>query len=169
MTHVPPLGATSTGDAQDWMDRDNEMTRWLNQAQDRVQPDPRLRLLQLRKNFMRAAVEHPGRARTLRVIAYAQPQPNGDPGPDHARLRSYAEGTWQVKYEIHDEAPDDARPPQQRNGWLMARRLLHEGFADGVIAISRDVISPDDALYERELRWIGDQFSFVDLIIPESR
>ncbi|WP_369265242.1 hypothetical protein [Streptomyces sp. R35] len=171
MTHLPPLGATAAGGAPGWIDQDNEMTRWMNQAQNRVQPDPRLRLMRLRKNLLRTAVEGPSRTRTLRVILYTLAISNSDPEPDFARLRTYAEGVWDVRHEFHDTASrlDGAPAPQDRNGWLAVRLLLRQGAADGVIAVSRDVISPDDALYERELLWFGDHFSFVDLIIPESR
>lgn len=168
---TPRPAATAAGDARDWMDQDNAVSRWMNRDRPHIQPDPRLRLERLRKNLLRTAAEGPGRTRTLRVITYALTSPRSDPGPDHARLAAYAAGAWHVKRTLHDEAPDPHRAPapQLRNGWLTVRRLLREGAADGVIAISRDVISTDDALYERELRWIGDHFSFVDLIIPESR
>ncbi|MGI5380722.1 hypothetical protein ACQEV2_42350 [Streptomyces sp. CA-251387] len=159
-----------TQSAMDCMDWDNRTQAWLYPNRPQVQPDPRLRLERLRRNFMRAAVEGPGRTRTLRVIAYTLTTPNGHPEPDHARLRAYAEGTWDIKRAIHDEAadPNHPAPPQHRNGWLAARLLLRQGAADGVIAISRNMISPDDAQYEHELAWIGDHFSFVDLLVPES-
>ncbi|WP_406482528.1 hypothetical protein [Streptomyces sp. NBC_01615] len=171
MRRIPRLGATATGDTADWMDRDNATQRWLHRDRSHLQPDPRLRLERLRRNLMRTAAEGPGSTRTLRVITYTLIPPHGDSGPDHARLRAYAEGIWDVSHEIHDEALDAHRAPapQHRNGWLTARLLLRQGAADGLIAISRDVISPDDALYEHELLWIGDHFSFVGLIIPESR
>lgn len=105
------------------------------------------------------------------MISYTLISPGGDPEPDYVRLRTYAGGVWKIRREIHDEAADPHRAPapQHRNGWLTARLLVRQGAADGVIAISRDAISPDDALYEHELLWIGDHFSFVDLIIPEYR
>ncbi|MCX5063726.1 hypothetical protein OG895_43315 [Streptomyces sp. NBC_00201] len=171
MTRTPPPGATAPGDTTGWMDRDNATHRWLHQNGPHVQPDPRLRLERLRKNLIRAAMEGPGRTRTLRVILYTLTTSQGDPETDFTRLRAYAQDAFQIKREIHDTAsrPDRAPAPQHRNGWLAARLLMRQGAADGVIAISRHVISPDDALYERELLWIGDHFAFIDLIIPESR
>ncbi|MGW1364734.1 hypothetical protein ACWCQP_45930 [Streptomyces chartreusis] len=152
------------------MDRDNALQRGLRH-QPYLQPDPRVRLERLRKTLMRTTAEGPGRTRTLRVILYTLTLPHGDPRPDHARLRAYAEGVWDIRREIHDEVLDLRRPPapQHRNGWLTSRILLRRGVADGVLAISRNMICPDDALYEQELAWISDHFSFVDLITPESQ
>lgn len=147
-----------------------EPDRQRHQLEPCAHPDIQLGLLRLRKAFMRTAVEHAGRTRTLRVVAYAFPAAGSDPAAEHARLQAFARGAWHVKYELHDE-PTDPRSvttPQLRNGWLMARRLVRAGAADGIIAVSRDAISSDDALYEAELRWIADHFGFVDLIVPES-
>ena len=174
MTGTPHLDeATSAcSSTAGWMDLDNAWQRRLHPDQPRFQPDPRLRLRRLRKTAVRTVAEQTGQLRTLRVITYALVQPNRSPEPDHARLAEYAKdakNTWHVKYELHDETPNlQAAPdPQHRNGWLMARRLLRTGAADGVLAVSREVISPDDTSYYRELCWIGDHSSFLELLIAE--
>lgn len=168
-TPRPSQAPSACSSTAGWMDQDNAWHRRLHPDQDHFQPDPRLRLRRLRKYSVRAVAERTGRLRTLRVISYALVQPSQNPAPDHVRLAEFAKDTWNVKYELHDEVPSlqEAADPQHRNGWLMVRRLLRTGAADGVLAVSREVISPDDSSYYRELCWISDHSSFLELLVAE--
>ncbi|MFF3159321.1 hypothetical protein [Streptomyces sp. NPDC057910] len=64
--------------------------------------------------------------------------------------------------------PAGTLPPMQRKDWLMVRRYVHEGFADGVIVLNRRHISPDADEYLAQLTFLCGRPAFVALVVPET-
>ncbi|MEU0770628.1 hypothetical protein [Streptomyces albogriseolus] len=158
------LVRTTAGDTA-WMDRDNEVQR-LYTGLTPASRNPGEPLTRLRKAYLRAAVDVPGRTRTLRVATYVQTAPGGQADHTLPRLRQYAERVFEVRREIHDATGPVA--PRERNGWLLACSLLHEGFVDGIVALDQATVSPDPSLYVEELQWLGERRFFLDLLIAET-
>ncbi|MFJ8230676.1 hypothetical protein ACIQ9E_12070 [Streptomyces sp. NPDC094448] len=119
----------------------------------------------------RTALNHavflrPLSTRVPRVIGYVRTTPGTDPEPVFARLRDYARRQdWHMGHELYDTTRDT---PQESIGWLRARRLLHEGFADGVVVADRSHISDDDRAYLDEIEFIGERQCFTALLVPEA-
>ncbi|MEU6708627.1 hypothetical protein [Streptomyces wuyuanensis] len=150
------------------MDRGNEFTRFSSgSGAPGIPIAPGLRLKRLRDELNSPVFAHRPRARTRRVVAYVRTLKGGDPAPlfqvleDEASVRG-----WQVGHRLHDETGPLA--PQRSPRWLQARKLMHEGFADGVLVLDRSHISDNDAEYETELNFVADRHCFTALVVPEA-
>ncbi|MGP3954278.1 hypothetical protein [Streptomyces sp. 7N604] len=115
-----------------------------------VEVAPGLRLMRLRERFNEPVFAHRPTTRPRRVVVYVRMLSGADPAPVFEVLEQEANRCgWQVGHLFHDETGPLA--PQQSPGWLKARKLLHEGFADGVLFQDRSHINRDDAEYQTEL------------------
>lgn len=155
--------------AQDttWMDRDNESMRFLGgSATPRVQAAPNLQLKRLRERLNEPVFAHrPIRPR--RVIAYVRTLRGADSAPAFEVLaQEAAKRGWYVGHQFHDDTGPMA--PQQSPRWVQARKLMHEGFADGVLVLDRSHISRDDSEYEIELTFVAECQCFTALVVPET-
>ncbi|MFJ4342596.1 hypothetical protein [Streptomyces sp. NPDC088915] len=151
----------------DWMDRSNASRRAIRPPGTPFQSvNPAEHLQRLRISLNEQNFDHkPTRGR--RVCLYVRTLPKADPEPFFAPLRVEAARLgWQAGQEIHDSGGPQA--PQQSAGWLRVRKLIHEGFADGVIAVNRFHISRDDGEYVAELRFVHERLGVTGLITPET-
>ncbi|MFD7334901.1 hypothetical protein ACFV98_02710 [Streptomyces violascens] len=64
--------------------------------------------------------------------------------------------------------PVGTLPPRQRKDWLMARKYVYEGYADGVIVLDRRHISAVEHEYVAELEFVCGRRGFVALVVPET-
>ncbi|MFF5809747.1 hypothetical protein [Streptomyces sp. NPDC012746] len=128
---------TASADPQtyDWMDRDNALRRrWTSLGDVPVrQADPLARLLGFRTDEVRVAGEIARQSgRRLRVVRYVQTAEH-EAGTHLAALSLVAQSRrWLVRGE---PCLDMAGPAllEYRPGLSAARRLLHAGFADGLL------------------------------------
>ncbi|MGW1887771.1 hypothetical protein [Streptomyces sp. NPDC001970] len=150
------------------MDHDNKFARRFGGSVPRVGVAPGLRLKRLRDELNAPVFAHRPRTRTQRrVVAYVRTLNGVDPAPVFQVLKQEAtKRGWQVGRRLHDKTGPLA--PQQSPGWLLARRLMHEGFADGVLVLDRSHISENDAEYEEELHFVADRHCFTALVVPEA-
>jgi hypothetical protein len=149
------------------MDRDNEISYMFSSSgAPRVSVSPGLRLKRLRDRLNEPVFTvRPTRAR--RVVAYVRTWPGEAPDEAFETLRAEAARRgWKVGHELHDATGPLA--PQQSPAWRQTRKLLHEGFADGVLALDRDHISADDHAYELELAFVAERQCFTALLRPEA-
>ncbi|MDT0459163.1 hypothetical protein RM550_26180 [Streptomyces sp. DSM 41527] len=146
------------------MDRDNE---YLSYGAPRTSVAPELRLKKLRDRLNEPVFAYRPTARPRRVISYVRTRAGEDPTRLFEQLdREAARRGWHVGHRLHDD--NGAAAPQQSPDWLRARRLMHEGFADGVLAPDRDHISRDDDQYQAELAFVADSQCFTALVVPEA-
>lgn len=164
------LNTAGSGALRDtsWMDADNDFDGLLAQQSDaagRRAVPPALRLMRLRQSLNEAAFTHrPGRTR--RVVSFVRAPLDADVAPIFDELDAEAgRRGWTVSRRIRDTS-DEA--PQKSPGWLETRKVIYEGFADGVVTPSRDHISADDEKYEHEVRFVCERPGFVVLLMPEA-
>ncbi|MFD7015229.1 hypothetical protein [Streptomyces sp. NPDC059928] len=151
------------------MDIDNAYSRRYGTGGPRVSLDPGVRLRRLREALNEPALTFRSRVRSRRVITYVRTMPGIDPAPLQELLRAEAKRRgWEVRawQELVDRCGQ--RAPQASDQWRKARKMLHEGFADGVLVLDRSHISRDDAEYEVELRFVHQRMCFTALVHPES-
>ncbi|QDY77423.1 hypothetical protein [Streptomyces qinzhouensis] len=123
-------------------------------------------LTRRRTALNQAVFLRPLSTRMPRVISYVRTTPGTDPDPVFTRLRGFARlHDWHVGHELYDTAGDT---PQESIAWQRARRLMHEGFADGVVVPDRSHISGDDRAYLAEIEFVGERQCFTALLVPES-
>ncbi|WP_251016015.1 hypothetical protein [Streptomyces sp. ISL-99] len=60
-----------------------------------------------------------------------------------------------------------AGAPAARPGWCGVRQQILAGYADGVVVVTADVISPHIEEYRQELDWFEHK-GFVAVVIPEA-
>ncbi|KOU53983.1 hypothetical protein [Streptomyces sp. WM6378] len=150
------------------MDKDNDR-HWRSARAPRVPVDPGLFLKRLRNALNEPALTFRSSVRPRRVVTYVRTLPDVDPKPMQALLRvEAARRGWEVRkwHELVDACGPQA--PQACEQWLKARKLLHEGFADGVLVLDRSHISRNDPEYEVELRFVHERQCFTALVHPES-
>jgi hypothetical protein len=129
-----------------------------------VQVAPGLYLKRLRERFNEPVFAHRPTKRPPHVVAYVRTVNGVDPAPVFDALGDEASKCgWHVGHRLHDET--GLLAPQQCPNWLLARKLMHEGFADGVLVWDRSHISRDDAEYEIELNFVSDRQCFTALVV----
>ncbi|MFJ3365769.1 hypothetical protein [Streptomyces anthocyanicus] len=143
-----------------WMDRDNRLAASLEPSHRRP-PHPGLWLKRLRETGNDIALKRSGEnsTRQLRLVAYVSTRPGvgGDAHRDGdlARVRVMAEARGHyIGHYVSDQLGPQA--PSRRPGWQEARRLVQQGFADGIACLDRYAISAHNDEYELEVRWLAE-------------
>ncbi|MGI5484952.1 hypothetical protein [Streptomyces lavendofoliae] len=150
------------------MDKDTEFIDAFSRSGGRRQPvNPGTGLRLLRERLNEPVFAYRSSVRARRVVVYVRTLPHQDPAPIFAALRTEAtQRGWHVGHELHDAIGPAA--PQQCPNWLLARKFMHEGFADGVLVQDRTHISRDDDEYRHELRFVAERQCFTALLMPEA-
>ncbi|AWN24814.1 hypothetical protein [Streptomyces sp. NEAU-S7GS2] len=152
---------------KDWMDRDNEMLDLASASGVRQQPDAARRLQSLRAGNMDIVLRGiEARSRMPRVALYTLAEPGPETEAQHSALAQFAGRRFWLPDGLFSDAK--ATHPEYRTGWSLLRAHLRSGFADGVVALSRDSISSNDAEYERQLRLVGEYRHFIALVHTET-
>ncbi|WP_189765775.1 hypothetical protein [Streptomyces xanthochromogenes] len=166
---MSPISARPSTPDTSWMDVENASSRRYGSRGPRISLDSGMRLRRLREALNEPAFTFHSKVRPRRVITYVQTTPGVDPKPLQDLLRAEAvRRGWEVRawQELVDRHGPQA--PQASEQWRKARKLMHEGFADGVLVLDRSHISPDDAEYEVELWFVHQRQCFTALVNPES-
>ncbi|MEU0787780.1 hypothetical protein ABZ341_40390 [Streptomyces sp. NPDC006173] len=102
--------------------------------------------------------------RTVRVVPYALASSAEERGADHELIAAHVRATgWQVSRATFWDG-GQAPPLTERAGFGNAFRYATQGFAHGIVAISRAAIATDDTTYEYvldELRAHGVFLTFL--------
>ncbi|PNE43495.1 hypothetical protein [Streptomyces noursei] len=168
MTSQSTTRASST--LTDWMDRDNEINRWLRPNVPRVASDRLVQLMKLRREQMERRLEALRvRGRVPRIVLYARTVNGQSPDRSLAAAREFAE---RMGWQSGDQTFTDCRSlatPEDRYGWLQIKQHVTSGYADGVVALTRAAISPQLDEYETELNWFaGHSGGFIALVHAEN-
>lgn len=135
----------------------------------RVASDPDAQLMSLRCGNLESVTAHlTAGGRVPRVYLYAAV--GGEHEPRHAfpLARAFAEERgWTVVADGTIKDFYDWTSPRTRLGWAEVRRAVAQSAADGVVVLSRSVISPHRDEYEEQLDWFHDNGAFVALVTPE--
>lgn len=124
----------------------------------------RLRALRQRLNDPVLA-ERPHRQR--KVAGYLQALPGQATADVEATLRMDADRRgWDMTKVFID--PVGTLPPVRRDEWLLARKYVYEGYADGLVVLDRRHISADEHEYIAELEFVCGRWGFVALVVPET-
>ncbi|MBY8889303.1 recombinase family protein [Streptomyces sp. PTM05] len=103
----------------------------------------------------------------VKVVLYAMSCQESTLAEDLDRLETVARDRgWQVVRRYTDTSAD--AEPVLRPGWQQARGDAGSGLAHGILAVDRRAVSRADEPYERELRWLGERLTFLELLAPET-
>ncbi|WP_432001561.1 hypothetical protein [Streptomyces sioyaensis] len=154
----------------DWMDRDNEYDRMFRPDILRVATDRNLQLMALRKEQMERRLEGLRiRGRVPRVVLYARTVNGLRPDRSLVAASEFAARMeWQVAREQTFTDCLSLTAPEDRYGWLHIKQHVKSGFADGVVALTRAIISPQLNQYETELNWFATNSGFIALVHAEN-
>ncbi|MET7814233.1 hypothetical protein ABZT26_25720 [Streptomyces sp. NPDC005395] len=152
------MTTTRTVPDRTWMDRDNRLAASLDPSYRRP-PRPGLWLKRLREQGNDGALNEfdRRRVRQLRLVAYASTLAGADAERDGdlARIRVMVEARGHfVGHFLSDQL--GPQEPTRRPGWQEARRLIQQGFADGIACLDRYAISANNDEYELEVRWLAE-------------
>ncbi|MGW5732899.1 MULTISPECIES: hypothetical protein [Streptomyces] len=127
-------------------------------------------LRRLRTDYNVNALERlPNPARPRRIVTYAITDANGNADRSLTEVRDLVASLgYDVVREVTDPNLRPLRAPQDRDGWAKARRLVHQGRADGIAVVDRNAVSSHDDKYEEEIRWIGQRPGLLLLVMPEA-
>ncbi|MFD8913637.1 hypothetical protein [Streptomyces sp. NPDC059575] len=118
-------------------------------------------LTKLRRTFYEEVIALLGDSRPVRVATYVLNVPGTDSGHWHSTLTDHAgEQGWAVYREPFTDETDPDRPE-----FDAACRLAGAGFIDGILAVRRSNLPPDD-VYEERLRWLRGRRAFVAFYQP---
>ncbi len=154
--------------APDWMDRDNALEQSLRPGVW-VGTDPNARLMRIRQEQLRLALTSlTSVGRMPRVCVYGLAVNGQIPHRSLAAAEAYAaEMGWLLSGSrtYVDEA--ELAGPSDRPTWTLVKSRIRSGFADGVVVLTRSLISRHDEAYERELIEVAEGRGFVALVHPE--
>ena len=148
-----------------WMDRDNDNDRLLRPDKVRVSPDRNMQLMKLRKEQIERRL-HVLRTlgRTPRIALNGQP-----PVRSLTASRQLAQRMgWQVPREQTFTDCLSLAACEGRHGWARVKDVVKEGFADGVVALTRATVTSDLDAYEAELDWLAMHSGFLVLVHAEN-
>jgi hypothetical protein len=121
-----------------------------------------------RDNLERIVARARTHGRVPRVCLYAltfgaqEPRHSFNAATACAVRQGWQVGAGQSYADLHGSGAPVSRP-----GWCGVRKQILAGYADGVVVVTADVISPRVEEYRQELNWFEHK-GFVALVIPEA-
>ncbi|MGQ4344063.1 hypothetical protein [Streptomyces sp. SAS_275] len=117
------------------------------------------RLEGLRSLYERQVIE--GASRTVRVAPYVLASAVSERRADQELIEAYVSGRgWNLALTSFADL-GQAPPVMERSGFGEACRFASQGFAHGIVAISRHALTTDNAVYEELLDFLHNRGVFL--------
>ncbi|MGW3957330.1 hypothetical protein ACWEKM_42080 [Streptomyces sp. NPDC004752] len=154
----------------DRTDRERDFHVRFHPDEIRVEMDPLVRLMNIRRDVLDRCLTHIEAAgRVPRVCLYLLAARGIEPAHSCGAARDYAlqEG-WQISTMQVFTDRFGVTDPLLRPGWSAVRQQIRAGFADGVVALTHSIISPHLDEYELQLALVEESGGFVALVTTET-
>ncbi|WP_251060337.1 hypothetical protein [Streptomyces sp. ISL-100] len=152
------------------MDEERAFQARHDPSEVRVATDPVVRLMKARIDVLDNRIAQLWAVgRVPRVCLYALPIGGQEPTHSREKARQFAlQKGWQTGMGQAVTDRHGATDPQTRPGWSFVCQQIRSGFADGVVAVTHSVISPNLDEYEVQLQLVEAHLGFVALVTSET-
>ncbi|MET7606236.1 hypothetical protein ABZS96_27735 [Streptomyces avermitilis] len=151
------------------MDRQLAFEAQLNPEAMHIEANPYALLEAARReNLGQVVAQLQSRGRCPRACLYALSV--GGQAPRHSlnAAAAFAEHqSWQVGANQSYTDDQGATDSLARPGWRLVRQQVRAGYVDGVVVVTRSVISSRTDEYREQLAWFEQHFAFVGVVVPE--